>query len=373
MSALKENLLSQIKQNIIQTKEGLFVQAGSHQFQSFWTRDFCFASFGLSKTSQNEAVKNHLQKLLDTMNGDGLIPRILESSFSKKTVLVNTVFSFLPKSIKKSKHNKVLRAEHFGEHGTLSIDSNALVIIACFEYLKYSSDQDFISKNSQKLIKCFDFYKTRMKDGLVFQKKYEDWQDSAKREGITFYTNLLYFQAAKCLNDCELISFDLKSQKELIYSTFYSNDLFISIKEKKQIDIAANYLAILFDFVPTEKQVPHLKSITQANYSSGVWPICAYPNSDPDQISWTCKYVGLSRYHDDMIWSWINGLKLGALAKLDEVAYQKYLQDIEKQNTELGYIFEVYSTKTHMPVKNILYQSEHPFSWGLGIILWSIK
>ncbi len=374
MSTFKKNLLTQIDQNIIETKEGLFVQAGSHQFQSFWTRDFCFASFGLSRAGKHKVVKNHLQKLLDSMNSDGLIPRILESSFSKKTVLLNTVFSFLPANIKKSKHNKKLKAEHFGEHGTLSIDSNALVIIACFEYLKYSGDNEFIENNKEKLKTCFDFYERRTRDALIYQKEFEDWQDSARREGITFYTNLLYFQAGKLLSEREVISFDVVFQEKLIRDTFYRDGLFISIKDKPQIDIASNYLALIFDFVLKEHQKEHFEKINAKEYSSSPFPLCAYPNSAKDQISWTCKYVGLSRYHDEMIWSWIMGLKLKALEKLDDKTnFETYLGAIWELNQKHGSTFEIYSVTTHKPVKNVLYQSESPFSWGIGITLWALE
>lgn len=373
MSTFKNNLISQIEQNIIKTKEGLFVQAGSHQFQSFWTRDFCFASFGLSRVGRYEVVKNHLQKLLNTMNDDGLIPRILESSFSKKTVLLNTVFSFLPASVKKSKHNKKLKAEHFGEHGTLSIDSNALVIIACFEYFKYSNDLAFIQENSEKLILCFNFYKTRIQDGLITQGEFEDWQDSARRSGRTFYTNLLYHEAARRLTENSFIEFDLSSLSHKIKKIFYRHGLYCSLEIGEQVDLASNHLAILFDFIPKQEQAAHFHKMSSKEYNSGVFPLCAFPNSKPDQISWTCKYVGLSRYHDEMIWSWITGLKLGVLAKLEDTkAHSDYLQELEKLNSQFENIFEIYSSKTHAPVKKICYKSESPFSWGIGIILWSL-
>lgn len=37
----------QISRNIVHLEEGYFLQAGGHQFASFWTRDFCWSVPGL--------------------------------------------------------------------------------------------------------------------------------------------------------------------------------------------------------------------------------------------------------------------------------------------------------------------------------------
>lgn len=373
MSALKKNLLSQIQKNIISTKEGLFLQAGSHQFQSFWTRDFCFASLGLSKVGEFEVVRNHLTKLLNSMNGEGLIPRILESSFSKKTVILNTIFRFLPSNLKKSKHHKKLKAEYYGEHGTISIDSNALVIIACFEYALFSGDNSFLITNKAKLIKCFEFYQNKLKDGLIHQKEFEDWQDSARREGKIFYTNLLYFEAAKKLVEVNFIEFNLDFLKQTIYSEFLVEDIFINTKDSSQVSVEANYLAILFDFVDSELAKKMLSKLNSSPYLYNKLPLCTYPDYSSREISWTCKAVGLSNYHDEMIWSWIIGLRLKVLYKLeDHQQATELLQIIHALNLKHGHIYEIFEVDSHKPTERIFYRSEHPFSWGIGIILWAI-
>lgn len=373
MSDFKDQLLTQIQTNIITTKEGKFLQAGAHQFQSFWTRDFCFASLGLSRAGEYEVVKNHLQRLLDSMNEVGLIPRILESSYSKKTVIVNTIFRFLPKALKRSKHNRELRSEHYGEHGTLSIDSNALVIIASFEYAKFSGDQEFITRNKTKLIQCYDFYQSRLAHGLVEQHEFEDWQDSAARSGKQFYTNLLYFEASKRMLAAELINIDLNVLKNKIVSEFQGVGLFVNKKDSAQVSVEANYLAILFDFVSESQKLGMLEKLGKAPFLKNLLPICTYPAYPKSEISWTCKSVGLSNYHDHMIWSWIIGLRLKTLKELGQSNdYEELLRDVRRMNSKQGNIFEVYEVETHKPVKRLFYRSESPFSWGIGIMLWAI-
>ncbi|MAZ48434.1 MAG: hypothetical protein CME65_07720 [Halobacteriovoraceae bacterium] len=365
---VKEQLISQIRHNIIKTNEGQFLQAGANQFQSFWTRDFCFASLGLSSVGEFEVVRNHLQYLLDHLRvEDGLAARIIESQWSGKTVVLNTVFRFLPYSWRKNSHNKKLKPEYLGEHGTLSIDSNALIIIASFQYIRKSNDEKFLEKNRSKLIKAFQFYQNRTNANLITQESFEDWQDSVKREGKTFYTNILYWYAGKLLNDAGLLDVDTKRIHQSIQSCFWSEDFYRSMELGSQNSLEGNYLAILFDFIPPEEQKALFE--TCEKHQNNFFPFCTQPKYPRQDVSWTTKVVGLRHYHDELHWSWILGLKLAAQRKLalKDQTYSLLEDLLQRDNT----IYEVYSEDLK-PFETKTYLSEHPFSWGIGIILWAL-
>lgn len=374
MSDFISKLTADIEKNIIKTLEGEFVQAGSNQFQSFWTRDFCFAALGLLEVKKYEVVRNHLQKLLDSLNAQGLVPRILESSNSKKTVILSTIFRFLPYGLRKSKHNKKLIAEHFGEHGTLSIDSNSLVIFLSFQYAKKSGDLEFLEMNKEKLLKCIEFYKSKLDDQLIVQAEFEDWQDSASRSGKMFYTNLLYYLALKELVAHEFLNFDLEELELKIKETFYREGLYRTTDQGSHCGAESNYLALTFDFHPLEDQKNLYERLEQSALNQNSLPICSTPHYPASDISWTCKIVGLARYHDEMVWSWIVGLKLRSQRKLKlETEANQLIKTLEELYRRDGTIFEVYHPKTTEIYQTLLYRSESPFSWGIGINLWALE
>lgn len=365
---IREKLIQEIGRNIISTKEGPFLQAGAHQFQSFWTRDFCFASLGLSSVGEFDVVKNHLSYLLNNLrSSDGLVARIIESQWSGKTVVLNTVFRFLPYSMRKNHHQKKLKPEYLGEHGTLSIDSNALVIIASFHYAKKSNDSQFIQDHKEKLIKAFRFYENRVNSNLVMQESFEDWQDSVKREGKTFYTNLLYWYAGKLLREAEFISFDIDRIHQSISETFWSQDFYQSLERGSLNSLEGNYLAILFDFHPKENQRKLYDSCEK--HQNRFFPYCTQPKYPRQEVSWTTKIVGLRHYHDELHWSWILGLKLAAQRKLniEDQTHETFKNLLKRDQT----IFEIYD-ESLKPFQTNTYLSEHPFSWGIGIILWAL-
>lgn len=363
---MEEQLLKEIRKNIIQTKSGPFLQAGQHQFQSFWTRDFCFASWGLSQVGEYDVVKNHLQFLMDHIRDDGLVARIIESQWSAITVLLNTVLRFLPQALRKNYHRRKLRAEYIGEHGTLSIDSNSLVIISCFHYVKHSGDAEFLNKNREKIIKIFSFYENLKHLDLVEQGNFEDWQDSAKRKGKTFYTNLLYWYAGKLIRENGLMEFNTNRVKERIMETFFKDHIFLSMEDSPVVSLGANYLAIIFGFYDHPHEL--YQACDKLNFQN--FPLCSQPNYPPHQISWTTKFVGLSHYHDQMFWSWILGAKLKAEKTLfNEYRSLSVLEELFKRDQT---IYEIYDEQ-FQPFITIGYKSEFPFSWGLGIILWALK
>jgi glycogen debranching enzyme len=82
----------QISRNIIQLDEKSLLQAGSNQFASFWTRDFCFSVPGLLSISRDDVVRDHLSTLLENIHPHThVIPRLLDTGSGKGRVVAHTV------------------------------------------------------------------------------------------------------------------------------------------------------------------------------------------------------------------------------------------------------------------------------------------
>ena len=64
-----------LEANTVQTASGPITVAGSHQFKTFWVRDFCFAVPGLLALGHHEQVRKQLAIALDHQRADGLIAR----------------------------------------------------------------------------------------------------------------------------------------------------------------------------------------------------------------------------------------------------------------------------------------------------------
>ena len=157
------------------------------------------------------------------------------------------------------------------------------------------------------------------------------------------------------------------TESQSIQSCFWSQDFYRSMEQGSQNSLEGNYLAILFDFIPSEEQ----KSLFEAceKHQNKFFPFCTQPKYPRQDVSWTTKVVGLRHYHDELHWSWILGLKLAAQRKLalKDQTYSLLEDLLQRDNT----IYEVYGEDLK-PFETKTYLSEHPFSWGIGIILWAL-
>lgn len=350
---------------------GPYLRAGAHQFASLWTRDFCFSIEGLLKLGHADIVKNHLEKLiLARRKSDNLIPRSLDSIATPTRVFLESLIKYSP-PIKDP-----LKAEFEGEHGTLAIDSNLLVLRGTLLYFKYTGDDYFQKFYASELKQLFDFYNKYFNHGLIIQPKFSDWQDSVKRTGSTFLTNYLYWETGSNLN--QYFKFMINAQtlsnlKKLLWKRFYSPNegLFKSLKGSEQISLEGNLFALLNStFWNAQADRTHsYKSLKHSKLWTG-FGLATFPNYPLNQMSWTTMLVGLRHYHDNMLWSWLQGLSL----KL-----AKHMNDKEEANKLEGkldeillrdfMVKEIFKPDSLLPFKKPFYRAEGPFSWGAAMII----
>jgi hypothetical protein len=216
----------QISRNIVQLEDGYLLQAGSHQFASFWTRDFCWSVPGLLSIWQDVVVRDHLSVLLRFLHPEKfIIPRLLDTGSGQWRVVAHTVGRILglPYFYSKQKHASI-QPEYAGEHGTGTIDANILTLIASAEYINHSDDSAWLERHRETLTQSYEYYRDKMdRRGLIMQPSYSDWQDSLARSGYTSYTNLLHLlfveKYAEILGVEPLIPWDIL--RDNILKVFY--------------------------------------------------------------------------------------------------------------------------------------------------------
>lgn len=80
-----------LEANIVSLPQGEFLAAGTHQFGSLWTRDFCFSVPALLTLQKFSLVKNHLNYLITHRRSDGLVSIYADSMNPMLRVVTGSV------------------------------------------------------------------------------------------------------------------------------------------------------------------------------------------------------------------------------------------------------------------------------------------
>lgn len=359
-----------IGKNVVTLKSGPFLSAGAHQFRSFWTRDFCFASVGLLEVGRADVVKNQLSYLIKNRRKDSLVPLYVDSMSPVNRVVAGTFFRAARVNAALPMTDNI-KPFYLVNNKFEAIDSNVMVLYASLAYYNYTKDIEWFNANRAAFREIFDFYKTKMNDGLIQQLEHADWQDSAKRNGKTFFTNLLYYHMAKqysFLSERELVILRNK-----IVEVFYDRKvgLFKSIAGRDLISLEGNLWAIDHNLIADPAKL--YSNLTHhplfAKYSMPGF--ATFPSYSPDDMYIQVKVVGLREYHGNLFWSWLMAYSAKvAFKQNDQARFQNYYAQLERVLNRDRTVYEIYNNNAQKtPVTNYLYKSEAPFSWGAGFVL----
>ncbi len=378
MEFLWETARKSLEANRVQTPDGALTVAGGHQFKTLWVRDFCFSVPGLMAIGAQDSARAQLEVCYRHQRSDGLIARGFDVTNPKARVVARSFhLPFAP-----TYAGRALKPEYLGEHGTPAIDSNLLVLLASLQWMERQGSTYFLDRYSLQMERAFQFI-LNSRDGELFnQPAFSDWQDSARREGKTFYMNLLFVRVLARLQALKVgwsMREDLELWKRALWHAFYDAGcgLFRSETGRGQFSLETQLWCIEEDIFKTSLARETLwKSLTRSDLWNPLPGRPVAPEYSPRDISWTTKLVGLRHYHDRFYWSWLMGesLKIAFLMRSQEDV-TRITGELEKLARIHGTIHEIYEMKgiDLRPVVRPLYQSEFPFSWGAAKILEALS
>lgn len=356
-------------------KDGIV--AGATHFHYYWARDSFFASWGALESGDYKIVKINLETFIKYQKEDGQIPlRVGATSFSQWLAIFG---------IKKKIKNV---AEYHQDKGFKSaIDPNLLFLITMQKYIEKTKDYNFSKKYLKNIHKAIDWLETKEKEGLIYAGKYATWQDAIKKVGYTLYTNVLYYEAVKSLNqilDSIKVKNEFKEKSEIIKTKinekFYDEKLGYYIDfytEKNRCEVFSpdgNFFAIFFDLADKKQAQSILKKAENFGISKNTPSYTNYPKYKKCEVYIPFYLANMQGYHNqDICWPWIGCLHTIVLNKTNQKKEAKIIFDkisnlIEKDNE----IYEIYESNGKK-VNRLFYTSEKEFAWGASFFILTHK
>ncbi len=367
-----------LRKNIVQLKSGSYLAAGQNQFLSLWTRDFCHSVPGLLRLDEERVAYHHLNTLLSHVRKeDGLVPRVLDNHRVQVRVLWQALrhkIFLLPAF----KLDDPLKPQYMDEHGSLAIDSNLLLLKAALHLRRHGSDPHWWESQEPQLKKVFAWYEGQFDRGLIRQGAFSDWQDSARRQGFCFFTQLLYFEVAKELEALGwVLPVDLEVYQKNIFEQFFDAKagLFLSHLGSNLISLDGQLLALESPhfLTPSQKESlwQSLKTHSLAKLSEGCLGRCSFPNYPAKDLAFHIRLAGFKPYHGSMAWSWLMAWALKVALQMRDLAQiEQQLHLLQKLLLRDNEVYEVYDTeKAYEPFRSWAMTSEHPFAWGSAYLV----
>jgi hypothetical protein len=372
--SLEEKAKATVRANLVQTPIGEFFAAGGNQFRTLWVRDFCFAVPGLVAAGHESTVLRQLELILSCIRSDGLLPRGLDEVNPKWRVVAHTALRFFPRLFS-PEYKRKPQPEYLGEHRTPAFDSG-LLFLSSLQFLE-ESGVALSPSLSEAWAKILPWYQASVRNGLLFQPPYSDWQDSAAREGFYLHTQLLYYSVAKyCQKRHPSVSLPLGVDEIRKRARDEFPRLSSGLLEEcpgtgqAALDSHCRILKREEDFFSHEEKTKLWNSLK----ASPLWAaagVPVFPEYGEHEISWTTKAVSLRHYHDGFQWGWlvaesaIAAYSMGDLQQGDELLRKLELWEAAP------FLSEVYIQGA--PVAKLLYRSECPFTWTAGKVLEALR
>ena len=365
----RELALRSLLANVEPLASGPALTAGRRQFRSIWTRDFCFASGGLVAAGRRDAARSTLRLILSFQRADGLLPRLLDSASWAARVAWGALGREAPLT-------GALKPNYVGEHWAPAIDGNALAAWTAERASAGEGGGAFAAEVLPAVEKALLYYDPRLKDGLVVQPPFSDWQDSVRaRRGRVFFTNLLYWKglrsAAELARRAGRGGADWSSRagrlEEAINRFFWDEGrgTYRNLEAGGPLSSDGCLFSMLWGFGGPERGRRTLAALDGA----GIWtpwgPRCAVPDYSFLGRGWITRAAGIPDYHDRMVWLWQSALAVRSLKAVGENARARALAlSIAKILERDGGCCEVLEGDDGLPVRRLFYRSETPFSWS---------
>ncbi len=349
--------------------------AGFRHFREPWARDFGFASFGLLAEGRGDVVRDGVKLFFRHQRANGQLPLKLHST----NLLERYLHSFFARV---QPVDSGLIPKFISAHGTRSLDSVLLILIAWGECVEQTDDTELaIDLHGQAVLALEWVQRYRGDNGLLNQGPFSDWADSIGRSGAVLYTNVLWWKALLALETVEkrlphVFSLRRESAAEVgsrILEQLYdeSRGYLRNSPSSPIFTTAGNAMAVAWGLTNPEQSSAILDYAKQKGMGSPV-PSRVTDREYPFYLVGPEMWIaGIRSYHTSCSWMWIGGWHAVACyragrAKEARELVQAMLATVERDRT----VYEVHD-RQGKPLATRLYHSEEPLSWNAAVLLYA--
>ena len=357
----------------------LVLNAGWRNFREPWARDFGFASFGLVELHERRALRETLELFLFFQTPAGQFPVKIHST----NVLERYVYSLFQRQ---QPIHMPLRPKYITAHNTVSLDGNALIIIAALNYLRQIEDEAFCQTHWPALKRGLQWLETQAlgSDGLLHQGAYTDWADSIKRTGMVHYTNVLYWKALHefaidaahygYTDDHAHFSAQAEQIKKTINDHFWHGELGFystSLQFPSVLSSAGNLMAVAWRLASPPQAHSILDKMAALDMADPIPTKVTSHSYGSAFIAIENRLAGISHYHTAAAWLWLGAWHVAALVRTERLAEARDL--LERMSSAIvrdGVVHEVFGVNGRF-LSTRWYTSEAPLTWSASLFIYA--
>jgi GH15 family glucan-1,4-alpha-glucosidase len=364
------------KRRLPDGREKVVLCAGSRNFREPWARDFSFASFGLLELKEYQAAKETLDLFFMNQRPDGQFPVKVHST-SVPDRFLHSLFK------REQPISSPLRPKYRTAHGTISLDGNALLVIAALNYVKQSNDRNFGKTYWYGLKRAITWLEQHAleEDGLLHQGAFTDWADSVGRTGRILYTNVLYWKALVELaaaapfigaaGDAEYFQRRVYQLTAALNDHFWRPDLgyFVTSQIFDNLSSSGNLMAVCWGLTSPDQAHQILDKMNDFDMANPVPTQVVHRAYPAHLIALENRLAGIAHYHTHAAWLWLGSWHVIALTRMERlVEAEELLYRISKVIVRDGVVHEVYGPDSHY-LSTFWYTSEAPLTWSAGMFI----
>jgi GH15 family glucan-1,4-alpha-glucosidase len=337
-----------------------------------------FASFGLIELAEFQVVKEALEVFLINQRPSGQFPVKVHST--------NILDRYLHSLFRREQPiAEPLRPKYITAHNTISLDGNALLVIALLNYALRSGDSNFAHLHWPALKQAIAWLEAHAleQDGLLHQAPFADWADSIARQGRVLYTNVVYWKVLADLaaaaplygypKDQAYFAIKADQLQQAINDHFWREDLgyYVTNHLFDNLSSSGNLLAIAWELTTPQQAHAILDNMHRFDMADPV-PTQTVHRAYPDKfIALENRLGGLAHYHTSAAWLWLGAWHVIALARMERVAEaETLLYRISRVIVRDGAVHEVYGSEGHH-LSTFWYTSEAPLTWSAGMVVYA--
>lgn len=371
------NLQAGVEKRRLQSgEEKLVLCAGLRNFREPWARDFSFASFGLLELGQPETVKECLEVFLINQKPSGQFPVKVHST--------SVVDRYLHSLFKREQPSHIpLKPKYITAHNTISLDGNALLVVAFINYVQQTKDESFARQYWPALKQAITWLEGHAleDDGLLHQAPFADWADSIARRGRVLYTNMVYWKALHSLAkaaqqynyqaDYDYYKARATHVKTAINEHFWRDDLgyYVTNYVFNNLSSSGNLLAVAWGLTTPAQATAILDNMATFEMADPVPTKTTHRPYPSKFIALENRLGGIPNYHTSAAWLWLGAWHVIALTRINRMDEANlHLARIAKVIVRDGAVHEVYMPSGQY-LSSFWYTSEAPLTWSAGMVV----